>query len=141
MTDMNRNPNGNPNIAEYGKDVQFGKPKGPDPVEARKNVKVNPSSIRSCLRRLMTFPLNPNVDLKEQMTVASLLGYLGYGHKEPTLAMLAAVQAYKHGVESGKIMMQLMDQVDGKLVEKTMTTGATLEQLVTGDYDVGQSDE
>lgn len=119
--------NGNPDIHKYAK--KFGSEGGPDPREARAK-QVNPTSIRSCLHRLMAYPLDPNKPMGEQIKPDALLKFLGYGHKEPTLAMLAAIQTYRHGVESGKIMMQLIDQVDGKLIEKKVEATVPFSEIV-----------
>lgn len=137
MTDANGN---NPNIVEHGKNTRFGQPGGADPRKARE-AQPNPNSVRACLRRLMTYPVSPDLPINEQLTVGNLLAYLGRGHDTPTLAMMAAIQTYKHGVANGKIMMQMIDQVDGKLIEKKVEASATLEQLVTGEYDDPVSDE
>ncbi len=117
-------------LKEIGAATRFGQPGGADPKEARAQVKVNPTSIRSCLHRLMAYPLDPNKSMGEQIKPDALLKFLGYGHKEPTLAMLAAIQTYRHGVESGKIMMQLIDQVDGKLIEKKVEATVPFSEIV-----------
>jgi len=119
--------NGNPDIHKYAK--KFGTPDGPDPREARAK-QVNPTSIRSCLHRLMAYPLDPEKPMADQIRPDKLLKFLGHGHKEPSLAMLAAIQTYRHGVESGKIMMQLIDQVDGKLIEKQVTATMPFSEIV-----------
>lgn len=122
--------NGKPaeEIIEIGKATQFGQPGGADPRAAREK-QVNPTSIRSCLHRLMAYPLDPNKPMNEQIKPDALLKFLGYG-REPTLAMLAAIQTYRHGVESGKIMMQLIDQVDGKLIEKKVEATIPFSEIV-----------
>lgn len=124
----NENGNPNPNIAEAGASTRFGAPGGPDPKAAREK-QVNPTSIRSCLHRLMAYPLDPNKPMSDQIRSDALLKFLGYG-REPTLAMLAAIQTYRHGVESGKIMMQLIDQVDGKLIEKKVEATIPFSEIV-----------
>lgn len=122
-------------LVEAGKATRFGQPGGPDPREARAKVERNPSSIRTAIRRLMAREIDLNKPLPEQMTPEVRLKYLAGPNGKATEAMIMAMKSVTQAGDSFKAMANIIDQVDGKLVEKKVETSMTLEQLVTGDFD------
>lgn len=129
----NNNPHGNPATllpGVAGKETRFGQPGGPDPREAREK-QINPTSIRASAHRLMAYPIDTTRDLKEQLDVAKLLEFLaGPTKRAPTLAMLAACRLYAQAQANGKIMVNLIDQIDGKLIEKKVEATVPFSELV-----------
>lgn len=127
----------NPNLTELTKKYGFGAEGGADPSAAAKKgvaTRVANGSIRRYLKQLMHYPLNPDVDIRAQVTSSKLLWYLGYDGSRPTLAALAAIQYYQHAVQNGKIMTSLIDQVDGKQIERVVEAKISLAELVAGSF-------
>ncbi len=128
------NPEGNKDIAEAGKATRFGQPGGPDPKAAREK-QVNPASIRMGIKRLMAREIDPDKDIASQMTPEVRLRYLAGPQGKVTEAMIMSIAAVKQAGDNFKAMANIIDQVDGKLVEKKVEAQMTLEELVTGKFD------
>ena len=101
LTVFEMNPNGNPNIAQYGRATRFGAPAAPDPAEVGSRTK--PWSIRLALRHLSAQQIdaeNPAVTLPPTPTTAQVIA---------AAVLEKAINGDMRAVE------YLTDQVDGKL--------------------------
>lgn len=122
------------NIIDHGRNTRFGQKNGADPRDARAK-QVNPSSIRTALRRLMARQIDVNVDYKKELTLDARLKFLADKNGDVTEAMIVAAIAITQAVQSPKAMQHLIDQVDGKLIEKQAQTIISLADLVAGSFE------
>ena len=112
-------------IAKWGEKTRFGSENGPDPKEAGRNGgKSNGGGIRAHLKTLMESPIFAEDPSKLKLSdFAKLFGLrrvsdLTFGH-------ISAIQFFKQGLGNGKVMMALIDNVDGKLVQKNENKDTT----------------
>ena len=121
-------------IAKYGEKTRFGAENGPDPSKAGRSSKPQ-HGIRAHLKTLMESPIFADDPSKLKLSdFAKLFGLrrvadLTFGH-------ISAIQFFKQGLGNGKVMMALIDNVDGKLVQKNENKDTTsLADLVNGSID------
>lgn len=124
---------GNPQIAEYGKQTQFGSEGGPDPVEAGRKGGYSKGSIRQSLRRIGAHEFEVGEDAPD--FTQQMMKVFG-GEKRMTGSQLAAVKKFGQAMKNPKAMDTLIDNIDGKLVQKQVETKVSLEDLVNGSYDI-----
>lgn len=110
-------------IAKYGEKTRFGAENGPDPSKAGRSSKPQ-HGIRAHLKTLMESPIFADDPSKLKLSdFAKLFGLrrvsdLTFGH-------ISAIQFFKQGLGNGKVMMALIDNVDGKLVQKNENKDTT----------------
>lgn len=140
------NPDGHPDIVEIGKSTRFGEPGGADPAEAAEE-KHRRGSPRSALRRLACHM--PEIEITPEGTMKApspnqIAQAFGRGKKfnQLTMAEIWAIQFQKQGMQDGKIMTKVIENVDGKLLEKKAEAKVgTLAELVAAADDLERAEE
>lgn len=122
---------GNPNIAEIGKNYGFGAPNGTDPREAR--AKANPPwSVRHAIKRIAACP-DLDIDrgapsLMRQIKTKVFNGKMSGGE-------ILAAQKFIQAMTNYKAMKEVTEDIDGKLVERKVEAKVSLADLVNGSYE------
>lgn len=122
---------GNPNIAKYAEGHRFGDAGGADPREAQaKGAK--PWSIRNSVRRICA----AEIDITRNFSQAELVKIFGKDAETISIGQLLAARKIEMAFKgSEKMMTEVTNDVDGKLIEKKVEAKTTLEDLVNGDHD------
>ena len=114
---------GNQDIATLGARTRFGSEDGPDPSAAGRSSKPQ-QGIRAHLKTLMESPIFADDPSKLKLSdFAKLFGLRRVS--ELTFGHISAIQFFKQGLGNGKVMMALIDNVDGKLVQKNENKDTT----------------
>lgn len=121
---------GNPNIADIGKDTRFGADGGADPVEAASTS----HSVRKSIRRMVAAKIDSDVmDGKKKIT-GEIIAREIFGNSKKELSFGEALAARKIQLAlagNARMMKEIEDSVDGKLVEKKVeTTASSLAELI-----------
>lgn len=130
MSDDEKTVDGNnPKLIEDGKNTRFGQPGGADPVAATKSGN-KPWSIRNSVRRLAA----AEFDIDKKMTPEEFAKKFGAGGRTLTGAQMIAAKKF-HMALSGnaKVMKEITEDVDGKLVQEQKIATVTLADLVNGE--------
>lgn len=125
---MSNNPTGNPDIQQHAIGHRFGEAEGADPRAAQQKSK--PWSIRAMAKRICAaeFDVGPNAPSIEEQ-IKTLFG------GKMTGGQLAAVRKFAQAMKDPRAMDTLIDNVDGKLIEKKIEATATLADIVGKSYD------
>lgn len=120
---------------------QFGKDGGNDPREAKQKQteagQGNQHSIRNSLRRLMT----QDIDVTKTPTAKDMAKMFGRSGTKIKMHEMMAIASVQQALKNFKAMENVINNVDGKLVEKQMTTNVTLADLVTKSYEAEEGQE
>lgn len=113
----NPNPIPNPNLAELGKDTQFGKPGGPDPVAAAKSKERSHAySVRAALKHIAGQPISTDEGkFDEEMARLKVTA-----NGETTLARLTAVRQFEKAIKKGDTAAAtyVTENMEGKLSQE-----------------------
>lgn len=125
------NPNGHPDIKQIGMNSRFGAEGGADPREAAKKRKISWRSVRRATQRIAGLEFTE----ESKPTAATITRMMG---KPGTItgAQIAAIRLFEL-VSKGnlKAIKEFTEQVDGKLVQKSIQASATLAEIVSKSYD------
>lgn len=126
--------NGNPDINKYS--VPFGPDN--DPHKAQK--KSAPWSIRNAVRRICAREMI-KMQADEKMTIERL-AELVFDGRQPSMGEMVALRRVFEALRGNPKFSQFVtEDVDGKLVQKTVEAKATLAEIVSKSYDEEQADE
>jgi len=135
------NYNGNPDIAKYGKNTQFGKPDGPDPVEAQKrsievqkvmrSEEAKDRTIRHTLRKLACVDLS--IEDVDNIDIDFLLSMLAYNGLNNMADLVAAIKLLKALSGDNKALEDVTNDIDGKQPDsKSAGAKPSLPDLILG---------
>lgn len=115
---------GNPEIAKLGEATRFGSEKGFDPSNAGVISGRMRETIRPALRRLSRAELGTNP------TVEKLCAHLGRNPDTLLGGELLAIKNFIQAMNNYKAMEKIIDNIDGKQVERKVESKVTLAQLL-----------
>lgn len=130
---------GNPNIVEYGKGTHFGKEGAADAqaaqAKSRVTMKEN-SSIRRMVKRIAAHEF----DVSEGAPPISDQIKAIFGKRKMTGAQMFAATRAAQAMKNYKAMQNLVEDVDGKLIEKKVEATVNYADLVSGSLQLEKDD-
>lgn len=115
----------NPNIKEDNKATRFGEPGGPDPRAAQAMRKSDAWSVRRSIRFLARQEVDPEQDASEAYK---------FNQKTVTRAQRIAMKTLRKADEGdSRAIDQVIDNIDGKLVQPTMNADMAMIQGMTDE--------